>query len=55
MCGALEAAQTAERLGSASGKATALEGFGRLVAGAQAAGALTAQQAGVLTTWAAHL
>jgi hypothetical protein len=55
MCRALEAAQTAERLGSASGKATALAGYGRLVAGAQAAGALTAQQAGVLTTWAARL
>jgi hypothetical protein len=55
MCRVLDVGATADGLGSASGKATALAGFGRVVAGAQAAKALTAQEAAVLTTWAARL
>jgi hypothetical protein len=55
MCAVLDAAQTAERLGSAAGKVNALAGYGRLVEGALRTGALTAAQAAVLTAWAASL
>jgi uncharacterized membrane protein len=49
MCAALGAAQRAEQAGSASGKATALAGYARLVAGALRAGAVTAADASRLT------